>query len=625
MLGIMEQLDAPAQAMGIPTAELADIARRGHLVHYEPGTCLFHESTPRQWLGIVVDGEVELVRGLHGRRTRLATLSDGAVLSEGILLDECAHSTSAYARDGGAQVHQVPLAVLDELRAAKPDVYYRVVARLARRVGDRLRSASEYLAERTAAAAPEFTTFRREHDSLGEREIPNDAYYGVQTARAVENFAISGVPLRNFAHFVNALAYVKKAAARANLELGCIDADKARAIERVCNEILAGKLHDQFVVDMMQGGAGTSTNMNANEVIANRGLELLGRAKGDYAHLHPNDHVNCSQSTNDAYPTAIKIAVIFSLKDTLAAMGELGSALRAKASEFAHVLKMGRTENQDAVPMTLGQEFGAYAVMIDTAIAALARSAYELHELNMGATAIGTGINSPPGYADLVTHRLAEVTGLPLTKASNLVEATQNSGAFAQMAGTLKRAAIQISKICNDLRWLASGPRCGLNEINLPRMQPGSSIMPGKVNPVIPELVNQVCYQIIGYDVTISMACEASELELNMAEPIIAHDLLHGLLILKNACITLTARCVVGITANEDVCRRFVENSIGLVTALNPILGYEQSASIAKEALATGASVYDLVLKKGWLTKAQLDDVLNPSQMTDPRQLPADA
>ena len=305
---------------------------------------------------------------------------------------------------------------------------------------------------------------------------------------------------------------------------------------------------------MFQGGAGTSTNMNANEVIANRALELLGHAKGEYKHLHPNDHVNYSQSTNDAYPTAIKLAVIFSLKDTLAAMGELRNALQIKEKEFSQVLKMGRTENQDAVPMTLGQEFGAYAVMIETAMAALAHSAQELHELNMGATAIGTGINSPPGYADLVTQRLAEVSGLPLKKAPNLVEATQDSGAFAQMAATLKRAAVQVSKICNDLRWLSSGPRCGLYEIFLPAMQPGSSIMPGKVNPVIPEVVNQVCYQIIGYDVTISMASEASELELNMAEPIIAYDLLHGLMILKNACVMLTSRCIVGIKANEERC-----------------------------------------------------------------------
>jgi aspartate ammonia-lyase len=373
---------------------------------------------------------------------------------------------------------------------------------------------------------------------------------------------------------------------------------------------------------MMQGGAGTSTNMNANEVIANRGLELMGHAKGEYKHLHPNDHVNCSQSTNDAYPTAIKLAVIFSLKDTLAAMKELRKALEAKEKEFGQVLKMGRTENQDAVPMTLGQEFGAYAMMIGSGMKAMAHAAEELHCLNMGATAIGTGINSPPGYADLVTKRLAEVTGLSLSKAFNLVEATQDSGSFAQMAATMKRAAVQISKICNDLRWMSSGPRCGLNEINLPPMQPGSSIMPGKVNPVIPEVVSQICYQIIGYDVTISMASEASELELNMAEPIIAYDLLHGLMILKNACVTLVARCINGITANEKRCREYVENSIGIVTALNPVIGYEKSASIAKEALKTGGSVYELVLQKGWLTKEKLDDILSPANMTDPRQLP---
>jgi aspartate ammonia-lyase len=349
----------------------------------------------------------------------------------------------------------------------------------------------------------------------------------------------------------------------------------------------------------------------------------MGHAKGEYKHLHPNDHVNCSQSTNDAYPTAIKIAVILSLKDALAAMGELGTALRGKEKEFGKILKMGRTENQDAVPMTLGQEFGAYAVMIDSAMAAMARSAEELHEINMGATAIGTGINSPPGYADRVTQRLAQFSGLPLRKAANLVEATQDSGSFTQMAATMKRAAVQISKICNDLRWLSSGPRCGLNEIFLPPMQPGSSIMPGKVNPVVPEVVSQVCYQIIGYDVTIAMASEASELELNMAEPIIAYDLLHGLTILKNACVLLTGRCIEGIKPNIERCQHYVQNSIGLVTALNPVIGYEKSAAIAKEALATGGSVYDLVLKKGWLTKDKLDDLLSPEKMTDPRQLPA--
>jgi aspartate ammonia-lyase len=621
MLAILQKLETPARAMGVPASELAAIVEKGQEVAYEAGACLFHESTPRQWFGIVVAGEIEIVRGLHGRQTHLATLTDGALVSESILLDESAHSASAFARGSGTRVHQVPLAVLKDLKASKPELYYRLVARVAQRLSDRLRATSEQLAGQKEAA-PQVTSYRTEHDSLGEREIPNSAYYGVQTVRALENFAISGVPLRNFAHFVNGLAYVKKAAAQANAELKFMDRKIADAIVGACDEVLAGKLHEHFVVDMFQGGAGTSTNMCANEVIANRGLELMGHGKGEYKYLHPNDHVNCSQSTNDAYPTAIKLAVIFSLKDTLAAMVELRAALVAKEKEFAQVLKMGRTENQDAVPMTLGQEFGAYAVMIDTAMAALKRSVEELHDINMGATAIGTGICSPPGYADLVTRRLAEVTGLPLKKAVNLVEATQDSGAFTQMAATMKRAAVQISKICNDLRWLSSGPRCGLNEINLPPMQPGSSIMPGKVNPVIPELVSQICFQIIGYDVTIAMASEASELELNMAEPIIAYDLLHGLMILKNACVTLAARCVSGITANEQRCRHFVQNSIGIVTALNPVIGYEKSASIAKEALATGGSVYDLVLQKGWLTKEKLDDLLSPANMTDPRQLP---
>jgi aspartate ammonia-lyase len=621
MKDILAKLETPARAIGVPVSELAEIVKRGQEVAYEAGACLFHESTPRQWLGIVAAGEVDIVRGLHGRQTHLATLTDGALVSEGILLDECAHSASAFARGSGTRVVQVPRDVLDEVKSSKPDVYYRVVARVAQRIGDRLRAASELLADQRDAA-PQVTSYRSEHDSLGEREIPNNVYYGVQTVRGLENFAISGVPLRNFAHFVDGLAYVKKAAAQANAELKCLDRKIADAIVKACDEIIGGKLHDQFVIDMMQGGAGTSTNMNANEVIANRGLELMGHAKGEYQYLHPNDHVNCSQSTNDAYPTAIKLAVIFALKDTLAAMGELRTQLQAKEKEFAEVLKMGRTENQDAVPMTLGQEFGAYAVMIQSAMAALVRSVEELHEINMGATAIGTGINSPPRYADLVTRRLAEATGLPLKKAPNLVEATQDSGAFAQMAATMKRAAVQVSKICNDLRWLSSGPRCGLNEINLPPMQPGSSIMPGKVNPVIPEMVSQICYQIIGYDVTIGMASEASELELNMAEPIIAYDLLHGLMILKNACVTLAARCIAGITANEERCRHFVQNSIGLVTALNPVIGYEKSAAIAKEALKTGGSVYDLVLQKGWLTKEKLDDILSPANMTDPRQLP---
>jgi aspartate ammonia-lyase len=351
MINITEKLEVPARAMGVPVSELAAIVERGQVVDYDAGACLFHESTPRQWLGIVVDGEVDVVRGLHGRQTHLATLTDGAMVSEGILLDECAHSSSAFARGGKASILQVPQAVLADVKKSKPDIYYRLVARIAQRINDRLRAASDVLAGQ-AEGAPQITSYRTEHDSLGEREIPNNAYYGVQTVRALENFAISGIPMRNFAHFINAFGYVKKAAASANAELKCLDPKIADAIVKASDEILAGKLHDQFPVDMFQGGAGTSANMNANEVIANRGLELMGHAKGEYKHLHPNDHVNCSQSTNDAYPTAIKLAVIFSLKDTLAAMTELRDALGAKSKEFAGILKMGRTENQDAVPMS---------------------------------------------------------------------------------------------------------------------------------------------------------------------------------------------------------------------------------------------------------------------------------
>jgi aspartate ammonia-lyase len=463
---------------------------------------------------------------------------------------------------------------------------------------------------------------RREHDLLGERDIPADAYYGVQTLRAVENFPVSGVAIGAFPELVEALAYVKKACALANRELGVISKENADAIVAACDELLVGKLHDQFVVDMIQGGAGTSTNMNANEVIANRSLELLGHLKGEYAFLHPNDDVNASQSTNDAYPTAVKIAVMLVARSTLDAMRELKRALGAKEIEFSDVLKMGRTEEQDAVPMTLGQEFGAYAVMVKDAIERLTDASRLLLEINMGATAIGTGINSPVGYAELVTFRLAEVSGLPVELAPNLVEATQDAGAFVQFSGVLKRVAVQLSKISRDLRLLSSGPRCGLGEIRLPALQPGSSIMPGKVNPVIPELVNQVCYEIIGNDTTVTMAAEAGVLELNAMEPIMALNLLQSCTYLRQACHLLADRCVSGIEANRKQCRANVENSIGLVTALNPTLGYERSASIAKEALETGARVYDLVLDRGWVTKEQLDDLLRPENMTHPRALP---
>jgi aspartate ammonia-lyase len=608
-----------AHRLDLSTEDMQAFFDQGTLERYAPEAWLFHESTPRQWAGVVMEGEVAITRGQHGRTRHVAALGAGALISESALLDELPHSTGALTRQG-ATIWQISRENIDGFRRENPDVFYRIVARAAQRISDRLRIVSSQLAG-IEAPGHLIEGVRVEHDSLGERELPNDVYYGVQTQRALENFAISGVRLHNFEHMIEALAFVKKAAALANGELGVLNEAQTKAIGQACDELLAGKLHRHFVVDMFQGGAGTSTNMNANEVIANRGLEIMGHEKGQYEHLHPNDHVNGSQSTNDAYPTAIKLAVLLSLQDLLGAMNQLREALQAKGDEFADVLKMGRTENQDAVPMTLGQEFSAYAEMIDSGMAALKRNAEEFLFINMGATAIGTGLNSPPGYADLVTQKLKAVSGFKVQKADNLVEATQDCGAFAQMSATLKRAAVQISKICNDLRWLSSGPRCGLNEINLPPMQPGSSIMPGKVNPVIPELVNQICYQIIGYDTIVSMAAEASELELNMAEPVMAYDLLHGLMILKNACITLTSRCIQGIEANREVCRGYVESSIGLVTALNPVLGYERSAAIAKEALKTGGNVYDLVLEKGWLSKAQLDDMLKPENMTDPRQI----
>ena len=605
-----------ANRIGVAHADLAAIVAMGSERSYADGESIFNESSPREWLGIVLTGEVLIHRGAQARSTLLAILTGNALVGESLLLDEAPHTTSAVAR-GAGRVWQIPRAALEQVRRDNPSVFYRVVAQVARRIGDRLSAASQRIANE--AGVPTDTARRSEHDLLGDREIPEWAYYGVQTLRGLENFPLSGIKLNHFQHFVRALAMVKKAAALANTGLGVLDAKRGDAITKACDEIISGALHSHFVVDMVQGGAGTSTNMNANEVIANRALELLGHRKGQYQHLHPNDHVNCSQSTNDAYPTAFKLGVVLTLRETLAALKELQIALQAKAQEFATVLKMGRTENQDAVPMTLGQEFGAYAGMIRDGIKRLTHAGDGLLTVNMGATAIGTGLNSPPGYAALCTRHLATVSGLPVTLADDLVQATQDSGDFAQMSGTIKSAAVQLSKICNDLRWMSSGPRCGLYEIRLPAMQPGSSIMPGKVNPVIPEVVSQVCFQLIGMDTTVTMASEASELELNMAEPIIAFNLLFGLTLLRNAATILRTRCIVGIEANKERCESYVRGSIGLITALNPVLGYEKSAAIAKEALATGGSVYDLVLAKGWLTRDRLADLLKPENMTGPR------
>jgi aspartate ammonia-lyase len=456
---------------------------------------------------------------------------------------------------------------------------------------------------------------RKEHDLLGERAVPAEAYWGVHTLRARENFPITGVEIGANPDLVTALAAVKQAAAAANHELGLLDDERHDAIRQACVDIRSGALHDQFVVDVIQGGAGTSTNMNANEVIANRALELLGHPRGSYAVLHPHEHVNLSQSTNDVYPTAVKISIITATRRLLAALAELEASFAAKAVEFAGVLKMGRTQLQDAVPMTLGQEFGTYRVMVGEDRDRLSEAVLMLHEINLGATAIGTQLNAPPGYREAACAELARLTGLPLVSAPDLIEATQDCGAFVHFSGVLKRVAVKLSKICNDLRLLSSGPRAGLNEINLPAVQAGSSIMPGKVNPVIPEVVNQVAFQIVGHDVTVTMAAEGGQLQLNAFEPVIGHALATGLDRLRAAVLVLAHRCVDGITANVERLRTDVQNSIGLVTALNPVIGYAAATELARVALATGRGVAELAVAHGLLTTEQLAVLLHPETL----------
>lgn len=462
---------------------------------------------------------------------------------------------------------------------------------------------------------------RQEHDLLGYRDIPDEAYYGVQTLRCTENFDITGVHLSRYPDFINALAMIKQAAAQANYELGLLDKPVAEAIIAACKEIISGKLHDQFPADMIQGGAGTSTNMNANEVIANRALELLGHQKGEYKFCHPNNHINLAQSTNDAYPTAAKLGICLSTEGLISELGLLVASFRNKARAFGGHIKMGRTQLQDAVPMTLGQEFESYAASLELEVSNFRQAVFGLLEINMGATAIGTGINSDPAYADLITKRLAEISGYPVRKAQNLIAATNDTTDFVSYSGQLKRLAVKISKICNDLRLLASGPRAGLNEISLPPMQPGSSIMPGKVNPVIPEVMNQVCFRVIGNDTTVMMASEAGQLELNVFEPVMIYSILESISILKNGMATLRLRCIDGIEANVERCKELTYRSIGLVTALNPVLGYETSSDIAKTALKDNRSVYDLVLERGLLSKEVLDDILKPENMTQPKKM----
>jgi aspartate ammonia-lyase len=460
------------------------------------------------------------------------------------------------------------------------------------------------------------SAYRLEKDFLGEKEIEVNAYYGIQTLRAVENFPITGYKLH--AEMIKAMAMVKKAAALANMDVKRLYEGIGEAIVQASDEIIAGQWHEHFIVDPIQGGAGTSINMNANEVIANRALELMGYSKGDYAHASPNSHVNMSQSTNDVFPTAIHISTLNLLEKLLETMTSMLKVFKEKAKQFDHVIKMGRTHLQDAVPIRLGQEFEAYSRAVERDIKRISQTRAHLYEVNMGATAVGTGLNADPRYIDHVVNHLADITGLPLVGADHLVDATQNTDAYTEVSAALKVCMINMSKIANDLRLMASGPRAGLGEIVLPARQPGSSIMPGKVNPVMPELINQVAFQVIGNDHTICLASEAGQLELNVMEPVLVFNLLQSISIMNNAFRSFTDHCLAGIEANEERMKEYVEKSVGIITAVNPHLGYEAVARIAREAILTGKSVRELCLQYDVLTEEELDLILNPYEMTNP-------
>ena len=459
-------------------------------------------------------------------------------------------------------------------------------------------------------------TDRLEKDFLGEKQVPQDALYGIQTLRAIENFPITG--LRLHPSLIRAMALVKKAAALANAETGNLDAALADAIARAADEVMAGQWHAHFLVDPIQGGAGTSINMNTNEVLANRALELLGDQKGHYARLSPNTHVNMAQSTNDAFPTAMHIAVLDELKNLLASMRDLEATFARKAREFDHVIKMGRTHLQDAVPIRLGQEFEAYRRVLARDIDRIALTGAHLRQVNMGATAVGTGLNADPAYIRAVVQHLADLSGHPITSADDLIDATQNTDGYTEVSAMLKVCMMNMSKVANDLRMMASGPRCGFGELQLPARQPGSSIMPGKVNPVIAEVVNQVAFQVIGNDTTVCLASEAGQFELNVMEPVLIFNLIQSITMMTNVFTVFRKHLLEDLRANEDRMRAYVEGSVGVVTAINPHVGYETAARLAKQAIDTGRPIRDVVLESGALTAAELDVILNPYNMTSP-------
>jgi len=603
---------------GLSDADLSLIARTAQRREVPAGTSLFKQGEPRTGATVIAEGRVEISRDNGDGPEPVVILGPGDVAGEQSFISISSHSASGVAITPAVLLELDREAVLQSL-GQDGAAAIAVLSKVANVLHQRLLYSANPRTGREQAYASGRT--RKESDLIGPLEVPEDALFGVQTLRAVHNFPITGVPTSHFPAMIRALAIVKQGAARANAKLGLLEPAIADAIDRASQEIIDGHWHGHFPTDMVQGGAGTSTNMNANEVIANRGLELLGHKRGEYAFCHPNDHVNLGQSTNDVYPTALRLTTIFMLKSLLEAMNRLKTALHAKGQEFSTVIKMGRTQLQDAVPMTLGQEFEAYAVTTGEDIQRLQETARFFLEVNMGGTAIGTGICADPRYPQVVVEELCKITGLEIVLAENLVEATPDTGAFVMFSGVVKRAAVKISKMCNDLRLLSSGPRCGFGEINLPPMQPGSSIMPGKVNPVIPEVVNQVAYQVIGNDLTITLAAEAGQLQLNVMEPILAYSLATSMQNLTAAVNVLTTKCIVGITANRERCLDLVEHSIGIVTAVMPAIGYKRATEVAKEALETGVPVRELILRKGWLSQAELDEAFSLEAMTQPRPI----
>ncbi|RKY51029.1 MAG: aspartate ammonia-lyase [Candidatus Neomarinimicrobiota bacterium] len=589
--------------------DLDIVVRLSRVKTYPKDEFLFHESMPREALYIILSGRLTILQGIGDEMMPKAMYQAGSVISERILRqDHSPHKTSGQAATV-LKTLELDFQGLEKLRNHYKEIYDRL----------QKNAYKAFAHSMIHVQSPEGTDVvhhtRKEHDLLGERDVPEEALYGIQTLRALENFPISRIGISKVPALVKSLAMVKKAAAMANHELGKLDESVANAMIQACDEIIDGSHHEAFVVDVYQGGAGTSTNMNANEVIANRALEILGHKRGEYTYCHPNNHVNLSQSTNDVYPTALRIALRFSLQLLIGAMKQLSRAFNAKSKEFKDIIKMGRTQLQDAVPMTLGQEFSSFSIMISEDIERVKELDKLLEEINMGATAIGTGLNADPEYTEAVRKHLEAITGKKMTTAKNLVEATQDTGAYVQVSGVLKRVATKLNKICNDLRLLASGPRAGLHEINLPPVQPGSSIMPGKVNPVIPEVVNQVAFEVIGNDVTITLAAGAGQLQLNVMEPVIAWSLFKSISHLRQACIVLAKRTVRNITANPEVTRGYVERSIGIVTALLPRLGYETCSTLAREALEKDKSIREIVLEKKLMTETELNKILKPETM----------